>query len=234
MGGVAWRANLKKPYEGTAGFGTPTDYAFASITLENNYESWVRKGRATNYDFLTEYEDEGLGRKRLYVEYIHSAMEYDTEATSFEKYCVMPDEENYYKVRDGRRDAFKNLYKEIPGKLTFLTAGEVTEAREALDLNDTPNGKRRRVRDMNKERRKEKKFTSGGSGRKRYGGWSDEGHIRMEEVSAQVKEDRLKEESTNFGRALYQWQRRELELEDVDSDDSVEKHTVNRAAAWDL
>lgn len=226
VGGPTWKQCLRKEGEELDGFGTPTDYAFAYIILENNYESWVRRGREALFDFVTEYEDEGCGKRSLYTERA-SRFEYDIKAANFLTYSIEPDQGVDFKAaRKARRALCAKIYKEIKGKLVLPTLEEVRDGK-----NESTPTKRKRE----KEARPVKKYTKGGSGRKRYGGWSDEAHVQMEAVATQLKEDRQQGIYKFFDQAVHQWQRIIMDMEESDEEGSdTEKHTVNRSAAWDL
>jgi hypothetical protein len=69
-GNTAWKTTLRKTLEEGDNFGMPTDCAFACIILENNYESWVSKGRDLHFDLVTEYDKDGDGMQHpLLTEY---------------------------------------------------------------------------------------------------------------------------------------------------------------------
>jgi hypothetical protein len=225
-GNTAWKNTLRKTLEETDNFGTPTDNAFACIILENNYTSWMKKGQELHFDLVTEYDAIGNGRDRqLYTEW-RTDLEYDPEAKSSENYGVKPDDKaRFNKIRNKRVLAFHDFHEEI--KETFGTpVTELTGANDTLGEMK----KKRNITQMSK------KYTKGGSGRKRYGGWSDAAHSRLEEISTKVKKDRLSGHYRLFEEALHTWQREEMEMneEGDDAEDEVETHQVDRSAAWDL
>lgn len=207
-------------------FGTPTDCAFACIILENNYESWVSKGRDLHFDLVTEYDKDGDGMQRqLFTEW-RTELEYDPEAKARENYTVSPeDKARFLKVKNARMKDFKELHKVIEG-------GSMTQESWRNGKSDIPSEmkKKRNIDQMSK------KYTKGGSGRKRYGGWSDVAHARLEEISTKVKKDRLSGHYRFFEEAVHTWQREEMEMneESDDAEDGMETHLVDRSAAWDL
>jgi hypothetical protein len=227
-GNVAWRKSMKNADEDPGFCATPTDIAFAVIILENNYANWIAKGKANNFTFETEYDPIGAkGQTRLYTE-VKYQFECDPKAKSFDRYLIYPDDkEAYDKVREASKEKFRKLYMQIKGTLQ-----EQEEFDTDLDVSEDVNVcKRKRA----KEERMTKKYTKGGSGRKRYGGWSIDAHKRMEQITAKVKASRLAGEYNYFERTLRQWQRQELDMdEDVEKPPEEPEHTIDREAAWDL
>jgi hypothetical protein len=231
VGGAVWRKSLKSSYEGPGGFGTPTDYAFAILILENNYEAWMRKGKDTMLDFTTEYEDDGLGERVLYTVH-NTACEYDPDGKDYESYLVNPAQKlTYSNTVKKRKAAYQTLHKKIKGRIELPSLGDLMKLKQGEDITQ----KRAREKEKETEVRKSKRYTKGGSGRSRYGGWSDEGHTRLEDVTTTLKSLRQKGTFTLFENAVHDWQQTALGLDDSDEEEEKEeKRTVNRSAAWDL
>jgi hypothetical protein len=237
-GSVLWRNALKESFVKAGCFGTPTDFAFAYIILENNYKSWMRKASDHQFDLVTEYDNqESWKGRKFYIDWkIRS--EYDSHSIAWDSYCVKEKEgDKFERVRTVRREAFLDgLYETIKGKFEYGKNCEETTltllaTTAAASPTESSNMKRKRV-----QQRDHKKYTKGGSGRKRFGGWSDEGHQRLEAVARKVKAGREGGDYTYLEHAIHLWQREEMEV-DASSDeeeDTGDRHMVDRSAAWDL
>jgi hypothetical protein len=224
-GNTAWKNTLRNPLTDGINFGTPTDCAFACIILENNYDSWITKGEELHFDLVTEYDDLGNGHDRqLYTEW-RTKMEYDPEAKNLDDYSVKEgDNSRFLAMRNARFLAFQDLHNVIRGT-------RETGEKERSSNSDIPSEmkKKRNLNQMSK------KYTKGGSGRKRYGGWSDVAHARLEEVCKNVKDDRQRGLYRFFNEAVHTWQREEMEMnEESEEEEEVETHQVDRTVAWDL
>jgi hypothetical protein len=222
-GGVAWRTALKSGFEHVGCFGTPTDFAFAYLILENNYQSWMKKGRDYKYKLVTEYDDRNVWKDRQFYAGWKIQYEYNTNASRYADYCVFSAEKaRFESAKKERERTFKELHKTIKG--TF-----VLESPDGGSEEDTPPKGKRKHNDT-------KRYTKGGSGRRRYGGWTDNAHIKLEEVGEMIRDDRGKGNYLLLEQAVHQWQREELAMNegsDEEADDE-ERHTVDRTKAWDL
>jgi hypothetical protein len=65
-GGLAQGTALNSSFDHAGHFGTATDFAFACLILENNCQSWMRKGRDHKHESITDCDDQKTWKNRQF------------------------------------------------------------------------------------------------------------------------------------------------------------------------
>jgi hypothetical protein len=226
IGEVSWRECLEDTSEEAPRIGNNTTEAFTLLLFANNYNAWLYEMKGHHGDDLwTEYDTEpGQGKPSIREAYMPN------------KEFVLAGDATERVVRDRTKDTYKKAAKTtrdwsiafgqrpICAEMKRSWAGNMENDEQDLL------GKKERHAKRRKLMKGLKKFTGAASaGQRKFKGWSDGGHIAMENTAKEIMED------VDSGKYAI-WEKAFREATGVRHKETrvaVDKYVVNKSVLWE-